>query len=180
MRGAKIVSGRWISGTATAQRRSSLATPRDLTQKERPDVVSAKLVALYGELSDEQFAAVKAYCINPVEAREASLDKPETLAIEAPVPADVAIIEGFGALDQAGLAALASEMGLAMSLADLTFCQSYFRDTEHRDPFVTEIRVIDTYWSDHCRHTTFFAAVDRVTIDPGEYTAPIAAAYEFY
>ena len=178
--GARVFAMEYLPGQYDQRADWAAQCIQVVTQKERPDVVSAKLVALYGELSDEQFAAVKAYCINPVEAREASLDKPETLAIEAPVPADVAIIEGFGALDQAGLNALASEMGLAMSLADLTFCQSYFRDTEHRDPFVTEIRVIDTYWSDHCRHTTFFAAVDRVTIDPGEYTAPIAAAYESY
>ena len=151
-----------------------------VTQKDRPEVVSAKLIALYGELTDEQCAAVKTYCINPVEAREASLAKPESLTLDAPTPPDVAVLEGFGALDQAGLQKLAEEMGLAMSLADLTFCQGYFRDSERRDPFVTEIRVIDTYWSDHCRHTTFFAAVDRVAIEDGKYAAPIAAAYEEY
>ena len=151
-----------------------------VTQKERPEVVSAKLIALYGELTAEQFAAVKAYCINPVEAREASLDKPDSLALDAPTPPDVAVLEGFGALDGAGLQKLAEQMGLAMSLADLAFCQGYFRDSERRDPFVTEIRVIDTYWSDHCRHTTFLTAVDQVAIDEGKFTAPITAAFKAY
>ena len=151
-----------------------------VTQKERPEVVSAKLIALYGELTAEQFAAVKAYCINPVEVREASLDKPDSLALDAPTPPDVAVLEGFGALDGAGLQKLAEQMGLAMSLADLAFCQGYFRDSERRDPFVTEIRVIDTYWSDHCRHTTFLTAVDQVAIDEGKFTAPITAAFKAY
>ena len=151
-----------------------------VTQKERPEVVSAKLIALYGELTAEQFAAVKAYCINPVEAREASLAKPDSLALDAPTPPDVAVLEGFGALDGARLQKLAEQMGLAMSLADLAFCQGYFRDSERRDPFVTEIRVIDTYWSDHCRHTTFLTAVDQVAIDEGKFTAPITAAFKAY
>ena len=178
--GARVFAMEYLPGQYDQRADWAAQCIQVVTQKDRPDVVSAKLVAMYGDLSDEQFAAVKAYCINPVEAREASLEKPVTLTMDAPQPPDVAVIDGFGTLDQAGLQSLASEMGLAMSLADLAFCQSYFRDTEKRDPFVTEIRVIDTYWSDHCRHTTFFAAVDRVAIEAGQYTAPIAAAYEAY
>ncbi len=151
-----------------------------VTQKDRPQVTSAKLVVLYGEISNEQYETVKSYCINPVEAREASLAKPETLDMTAPVPPDVAQITGFCTLDSTGLKELVSEMGLAMSEADLEFCQSYFRDTEKREPTVTEIRVIDTYWSDHCRHTTFLTAVDQVEIAGGRFAEPIAAAYQAY
>lgn len=136
-----------------------------ITQKKRPEVVSAKLIALYGDISDSQFEAVKSYCINPVEAREASLLKPETLEMNAPAPPDIAVLSGFGALDKAGREELIADLGLAMSEADLEFCQGYFQDTEKREPTITEIRVIDTYWSDHCRHTTFLTAVDRVGID---------------
>ena len=151
-----------------------------VTQKERPQVASAKMIVLFGEISNDQFEAVKAYCINPVEAREASLAKPETLEMTAPVPPDVAQVAGFCALDGAGLKEMVSAMGLAMSEADLEFCQSYFRDTEKREPTVTEIRVIDTYWSDHCRHTTFLTAVDQVEIAGGRFAEPIAAAYQAY
>ena len=151
-----------------------------VTQKDRPQVTSAKLVVLYGEISNEQYETVKSYCINPVEAREASLAKPETLDMTAPVPPDVAQITGFCTLDRTGLKELVSEMGMAMSEADLEFCQSYFRDTEKREPTVTEIRVIDTYWSDHCRHTTFLTAVDHVEIAGGRFAEPIAAAYQAY
>ena len=151
-----------------------------MTQKERPEVVSARVMALYGDISDQQLATVKAYCINPVEAREASLDKPATLELSAPQPAAVAVLSGFCLLPSAGLAALLGELGLAMSQADLEFCQRYFRDTERRDPSLTEIRVIDTYWSDHCRHTTFLTAVDRVEIAAGRYSEPIKVAYAAY
>ncbi|HWR28585.1 MAG TPA: phosphoribosylformylglycinamidine synthase [Negativicutes bacterium] len=151
-----------------------------VTQKDRPQVASAKVIALYGEISELQLKAVKAYCINPVEAREASLVKPETLEMNAPVPPDVAVLTGFGALEKTGREKLIAEMGLAMSEADLEFCQAYFRDTEKREPTVTEIRVIDTYWSDHCRHTTFLTAVDQVEIEKGRFAAPITAAYESY
>ncbi len=151
-----------------------------VTQKERPQVASAKLIVLYGDISEGQFEAVKAYCINPVEAREALLTKPDTLEMSAPVPPDVSVLKGFGSLGKDGLKALVAEMGLAMSEADLEFCQTYFRDTEKREPTVTEIRVIDTYWSDHCRHTTFLTAVDQVEIDGGRFAAPITAAYHAY
>ena len=151
-----------------------------ITQKDRPQVVSAKLIALYGDISDTQFETVKSYCINPVEAREASLFKPETLEMKAPVPPDVSVLFGFGDLDKAGREELIAGMGLAMSEADLEFCQTYFRDAEKREPTITEIRVIDTYWSDHCRHTTFLTAVDRVDIAGGRFALPIEAAYQSY
>ena len=151
-----------------------------ITQKDRPQVASAKLLVLYGDVSDSQFEAVKTYCINPVEAREASLMKPDTLEMSAPVPPDVEVLNGFGALDENGRNNLIRDLGLAMSEGDVEFCQGYFRDTEKREPTLTEIRVIDTYWSDHCRHTTFLTAIDRVKIEEGRFTQPIAAAFEAY
>ena len=151
-----------------------------ITQKERPQVASAKVVVLFGDIADSQFEAVKKYCINPVEAREASLLKPESLEMSVPLPPDVMVVQGFRALDEGGISSLAAEMGLAMSVADLAFCQEYFRDSEKRDPTLTEIRVIDTYWSDHCRHTTFLTAVDRVDITAGRFSDPIAKAFRAY
>ncbi|MBR5260799.1 MAG: phosphoribosylformylglycinamidine synthase, partial [Oscillospiraceae bacterium] len=146
------------------------------SQGERPTVRSAKVYALYGKLSEKDIAAVKSYVINAVESREASLEKPETLAAEYASPETVETVEGFIGLDDAGLAGLLEKLGLAMDVDDLKFLQNYFRDEEKRDPTITEIRVVDTYWSDHCRHTTFSTHIDKVEIhDPD-----IAAAYERY
>ena len=147
-----------------------------LSQGERPTVRTAKVYVLYGTLTAEDVAAVKGYVINSVESREASLELPETLRQETAVPADVAVLTGFTALDAAGLTALGERMGLAMDGDDLAFLQTWFRDTERRDPTVTELRVVDTYWSDHCRHTTFSTHLDRVTAeDPA-----VQAAYDRY
>ena len=135
-----------------------------ISQGERPTVRSAKVYLLEGELTDEDVAAIKHYVINPVEAREASLDKPETLHMDYPKPPMVETLDGFLDLDQEGLASFIDERGLAMDLADITFCQEYFR-TEGRCPTITEIKMIDTYWSDHCRHTTFGTELTQVQID---------------
>ncbi len=146
-----------------------------LTGGERPRVRCADVYQLFGDLSDQETERAKAYLINPVECREAELDKPETLAQSYPEPPMVSRVEGFTAMDEAGLEELLGRLGLAMDLADLAFLQGYFR-TEGRDPTLTEIRVVDTYWSDHCRHTTFSTHLDRVEIqDPA-----VAAAYERY
>ena len=109
-------------------------------------------------------AEIKKYVINPVEAREASLETKATLKMEYPVPTAVATLEGFNELDEEGLKKFIDEKGLAMDLGDIKFCQEYFR-SEHRDPTITEIKMIDTYWSDHCRHTTFGTILDDVQID---------------
>ncbi len=146
------------------------------SQGDRPTVRSAKVYILSGQLTDEDVAAIKKYVINAVESREASLEKPDTLAIEYAIPETVATVEGFIALDEAGLTTLLDTLGLAMDLDDLKFLQAYFRDEEHRDPTITEIRVVDTYWSDHCRHTTFSTHIDDVVIDD----PAVAAAYERY
>ena len=135
-----------------------------LSQGERPAVRSARVYLLDGDLTDADLAAIKKYVINPVEAREASLDERSTLKMEFAIPTEVETLTGFTALDDDALEAFRNEKGLAMDHADIVFCQNYFK-SEHRDPTITEIRLIDTYWSDHCRHTTFGTILDDVKID---------------
>ena len=135
-----------------------------ISQGDRPLVRSARVYLLEGTLTDEQVAEIKKYVINPVEAREASLDTKATLKMEYPVPTEVEVLDGFNELDEAGLKKFIDEKGLAMDLGDIKFCQEYFR-SEKRDPTITEIKMIDTYWSDHCRHTTFGTILDDVQID---------------
>ena len=135
-----------------------------ISQGERPLIRTAKVYALYGALRDADIAAIKKYVINPVESREASLDTYDTLAVQYDIPTEVATLTGFIRLNRDGLAAFIKQYGLAMDLDDITFCQSYFQK-EDRDPTITEIRMIDTYWSDHCRHTTFGTVIDSVTFE---------------
>ena len=135
--------------------------------QERPEIRTARIYLLEGNISDGEFEQIKGWMINPVESREASLEVPETLAMRYEIPTEVATCTGFIALDEEGLAAMLDELRLAMDLEDLKFCQAYFRDEENRDPTITEIRMIDTYWSDHCRHTTFLTELENVDIaDP--------------
>ena len=151
---------------------------------ERPLVRHAKVYMLQGRLSQEDLEKIKGYLINPVESREASMDKPETLVQSHDAPPMVETLAGFTGLDGAGLRALLEKLGLAMDLDDLRFLQTYFRDTEHRDPTITEVRVVDTYWSDHCRHTTFSTHLDDIDIqDPAvreAYARYLAARVEVY
>ncbi len=133
-----------------------------ISQGDRPLIRTAKVYALYGALTESDIAEFKKYVINPVECREAALEIPETLAIQYEIPTEVATLEGFTKLDKDGLADFIKQYGLAMDLDDITFCQAYFVK-EDRDPTITEIRMIDTYWSDHCRHTTFGTIIDSVT-----------------
>ena len=135
-----------------------------ISQGERPLIRTAKVYALYGKLTEKDIAEFKKYVINPVECREAALEIPETLAIQYEIPTEVATLTGFTKLDKDGLADFIKTYGLAMDLDDITFCQSYFV-TEDRDPTITEIRMIDTYWSDHCRHTTFGTIIDDVKFE---------------
>ena len=135
-----------------------------ISQGERPLIQTARIYALYGSLTEKDIAEIKKYVINPVEAREASLEKPETLKRRYDIPTEVKTLQGFTALDRAGLEAFIRNYGLAMDIDDIAFCQSYFQ-TEQRDPTITEIRMIDTYWSDHCRHTTFLTTIDQVKFE---------------
>ena len=135
-----------------------------ISQGERPAVRSAKVYVLEGELSEADVAAIKHYVINPVEAREAALEARETLEMQVPEPEPVEVIEGFTELDNAGLAQFREERGLAMDQADIEFFQAHFKEIG-RNPTITEVRVVDTYWSDHCRHTTFGTELTDVKID---------------
>ncbi len=135
-----------------------------ISQGERPLIRTAKIYCLYGDISDEDVAKIKKYVINPVEAREASLEKPETLHMNYDIPTEVKTLVGFNELDEKGLDEFVKSYGLAMDDDDIAFCQSYFR-SEKRDPTLTEIRMIDTYWSDHCRHTTFLTVIDNVSFE---------------
>ncbi len=155
-----------------------------LTGGDRPLVQAATIYLLEGALSEEQIAAIEDYLINPVESRKATMDKPETLVRQYDAPSAVAIIEGFTTLDDQGLTDLVSTYGLAMDLGDLTFLQAYFRDEENRDPTVTELKLVDTYWSDHCRHTTFATHLEDIQIENPKvqeaYEAYLAARVEIY
>ena len=136
-----------------------------LTGGERPTVAAAKIYVLEGELTDADMDKIRGYLINPVDTREASMDKPSTLKVEYAIPTSVASVVGFTHMDEAALSDMLHHMGLAMDLDDLKFLQTYFRDTEKRDPTITEVRMVDTYWSDHCRHTTFLTQIDDVKFE---------------
>ena len=135
-----------------------------ISQGERPIIKTAKIYFLYGELSNDEVAKIKKYVINPVEAREASLELPKTLKTDYEIPTTVKTLDGFTKLDKSSLESFIAEYGLAMDIDDICFCQKYFID-EQRDPTITEIRMIDTYWSDHCRHTTFLTVIDSVEFE---------------
>ena len=147
-----------------------------MTKGDRPAVRAAKVYLLEGRLTDADVAAIKKHLINPVECREAALDQVQTLAVQYTTPDTVANVEGFISMDDQALAALLAQLGLAMDVDDLKYLQAYFRDEEKRDPTITEVRVVDTYWSDHCRHTTFSTHIDAVKIDD----PAVAAAYQRY
>lgn len=151
-----------------------------ITQKNKPVVASAKVFVIEGNLTKKDLETIKKYCINPVEAQEAKLEKPLTLSTENESPQKVKVLDNFRNLTKDEAENLRQEMGLAMSLADLLWCQKYFKDEEMRDPTITEIKVLDTYWSDHCRHTTFMTEIDDIKIEEGKYSSPVQDALEKY
>ena len=151
-----------------------------LTQGERCKVLTARVICLKGDITDDDQKKIEDYLINPVESRLASLDKPETLDMETPVPENVKRVEGFIKWNDDEMAEYFASMGFAMTLDDLKFCRDYFRDTEHRDPSVTELRVIDTYWSDHCRHTTFLTRLSEIEIEKAALGSVIEDALKEY
>ena len=150
--------------------------------KEDEDVIirSATTYVIEGQITDEQFEAIKKHCINPVDSRETGMDKPETLTDHFEDPADVAIFDGFSSMPEKELKDLYDSLGLAMTFKDFLHIQKYFAQDEKRDPSMTEIRVLDTYWSDHCRHTTFSTELKNVTFEDGYYRAPIEDSYNDY
>ena len=162
--GAVAFAVEYLPGQFDQRADSAAQCIQIISQGERPAIRTAKIYALYGDLSEKDVADIKKYAINPVEAREAGFEKPETLAAEYSVPTEVATLEGFTSLDRAGLEAFVESNGLAMDADDCAFCQEYFK-TEGREPTITEIKMIDTYWSDHCRHTTFNTTIDSVKFE---------------
>lgn len=159
---ATVFAVEYLPGQFDQRADSAAQCIQIISQKERPVVRTAKVYALYGSLTCEEIDKIKSYVINPVEAREAELSKPSTLAMDYNVPTEVETLDGFIELDEAGLKDFIDSFGLAMDYDDIRFCQEYFRG-EKRNPTITEIRMIDTYWSDHCRHTTFNTTIDSVT-----------------
>ena len=162
--GAAVFAVEYLPGQFDQRADSAAQCIQIISQGERPLVRSAKVYALYGDLTETEFDEIKKYVINPVEAREAKLESVETLAVQYEIPDSVETLEGFCALNQDELAEFVSSYGLAMDTDDIAFCQEYFR-SEGREPTITEIRVLDTYWSDHCRHTTFNTVIDNVSFD---------------
>lgn len=161
---AVVFSVEYLPGQFDQRADSAAQCIQIISQGERPIIRSSKVYALYGKLNENDIAEIKKYVINPVEAREADLNKPETLITNYDIPTSVKTLDGFLALDRNGLEKFVADMGLAMDTDDIEFCQNYFK-SEGREPTVTEIRMIDTYWSDHCRHTTFLTVIDGVKFE---------------
>jgi len=162
--GAKVFATEYLPGQFDQRADSAAQCIQLISQGDKPSVASARVYMLYGKISGEELEKIKKHVINPVEAREASLEKKETIKIEYSIPTSVKTLDGFIELDEEGLKKFVSDMGLAMDLDDIKFCQGYFKN-EKRNPTITEIKMIDTYWSDHCRHTTFLTTVDSVRFE---------------
>jgi len=151
-----------------------------LTKGTRPLCRTAKVFVLGGNISEEEIRKIKDYCINPIETREASFEKPSSLEIEAEAPGDVEVIEGFTTFTKEEIVKFITDRGFAMSIDDMEFCQDYFKNVEKRDPTITELRMLDTYWSDHCRHTTFLTRIEDIKIMDGKYSMPVKKALDSY
>ena len=162
--GATIFATEFLPGQFDQRADSAAQCIQLISQLDKPAVASARVYMLYGRITADELARIKKHVINPVEAREASISRRETLASEYEIPTEVKVLDGFLELDETGLAKMISDMGLAMDLDDIKFCQSYFI-SEGRCPTVTEIKMIDTYWSDHCRHTTFLTTIDNISFE---------------
>ena len=164
LEGATVFAVEFLPGQYDQRADSAAQCIQIISQGDRPTVRTAKVYALYGDLTEAQIGEIKKYVINPVESRQAALEKPVTLQADYDIPTTVATLDGFTSLDRDALAKFVKDYGLAMDTDDIAFCQTYFRK-EQRDPTITEIRMIDTYWSDHCRHTTFLTTIDEVSFE---------------
>ena len=176
----KVFSVEFLPGQFDQRADSAVQCVRFLNEEENPIIRTAITYVIEGGVSDEELEKIKAYCINPVDSRETGMDKPETLVMEYDDPADVIIFDGFAAMDEAALKELYNSLGLAMTFKDFLHIQNYFKSEEDRDPSMTEIRVLDTYWSDHCRHTTFSTELKNIEFEDGYYRAPIETSYQSY
>ena len=177
---AVVFSVEYLPGQYDQRADSAEQCVKLLNEEEEPIIRSATTYVLEGEVTGEQLEAIKKHCINPVDSRETGLEKPQTLADDFEEPEDVKVFEGFTGMPEGELRALYDSQGLAMTFQDFLHIQNYFRGEEKRNPTVTEIRVLDTYWSDHCRHTTFSTELKDVTFGEGFYRQPMAEAYEDY
>ena len=177
---SKVFSVEYLPGQFDQRADSAVQCVKFLNEDEEPVIKTATTYVLVGDIIEEQFEQVKSYCINPVDSRETGLEKPETLVTEFDEPADVIVFDGFKDMDEAPLKELYDSLGLAMTFKDFLHIQNYFKNEEERNPSMTEIRVLDTYWSDHCRHTTFNTELTDVKFDDGYYNEPIEKTYESY
>ena len=177
---AKIFSVEYLPGQFDQRADSAVQCVQFLDGDSQPIIRSATTYVIEGNVTDEEFDAIKHHCINPVDSRETGLEKPETLVTVFPEPEDVKIFDGFKEMSEADLKALYDSLNLAMTFKDFQHIQNYFKNEEKRDPSMTEIRVLDTYWSDHCRHTTFSTELTDVKFDEGDYKEPIVKTYEKY
>lgn len=177
---SKIFSVEYLPGQYDQRADSAEQCVKFLNEDEKPVIKSATTYVLVGDVSDEEFEKVKSYCINPVDSRETGLEKPETLITEYDEPADVIVFDGFKDMEEEPLKELYDSLGLAMTFKDFLHIQNYFKNDEDRDPTMTEIRVLDTYWSDHCRHTTFNTELTDVKFDEGFYKEVMESTYEDY
>ncbi len=178
--GSKCFAMEYLPGQYDQRSDSAIQCIQILTETDTAVVNSAKIIVIDGNVSEEELNKIKNYCINPVDSREASLEKPDSLYKEIEIPANVMTLNNFINYDEDQLKIFLDKFNLAMSFQDLCFCRDYFKETEKRNPTLTELRVIDTYWSDHCRHTTFMTSIEEVRIEKGTYTEPIAKSYEEY
>ncbi len=176
----RVFSVEYLPGQFDQRADSAEQCVKLLNENEEPVIRSATTYVISGNITDEEFAAIKNHCINPVDSREASLEIPETLIAEYDEPTDVIIFDGFKDMDEAELKELYGSLGLAMTFKDFLHIQNYYKNEENRNPSMTEIRVLDTYWSDHCRHTTFQTELKNVSFLDGDYKAPIMESYDKY
>ena len=177
---ARVFSVEFLPGQFDQRADSAVQCVKFLNEEEEPVIRSATTYVIEGEVSNEEFEAIKHHCINPVDSREIGMEKPETLVAKFEEPADVAILDGFQDMPEAELKKRYDSLNLAMTFKDFLHIQNYFKSEEHRDPSMTEIRVLDTYWSDHCRHTTFSTELKNVAFTDGYYREPIEGTYQKY
>ena len=178
--GDRVFGVEFLPGQFDQRADSAVQCVRFLKEDEEPIIRTAVIYVISGKITDDEFAKIRAYCINPVDSRETDMEKPATLIQEFAEPADVKIFDGFSSMEENALRDLYDSLGLAMTFKDFKHIQNYFANEEHRDPSMTEIRVLDTYWSDHCRHTTFSTELTDVEFGEGYYRAPIETTYQSY
>ena len=177
---AQVFSVEYLPGQFDQRADSAVQCVRFLKEDEQPVIRTATTYVIEGGISAEELAAIKSYCINPVDSREAAVEKPDTLVTVFEEPADVKIFDGFCDMDETSFRELYNSLNLAMTFRDFQHIQNYFKNEEHRNPSMTEIRVLDTYWSDHCRHTTFSTELTDVSFEEGYYKKPIEETYQQY